>query len=213
VYETEIRNRQLACLANIDADLCQRVAEALGLSAPSGEPPADVKPSPALSQVVSKGGPIAGRKVGVIADANSDLASINRFKTAMDKFGVPVLVVAPVGGELKKGRTTVVVDRTGLTARSIEFDAVIVADGPDAGPDLKRTLLLREAYHHCKTLGAWGSGREILSDAGISLDGPGVVVEEKLAQPLIGKLRKQLGLHRAWERTELLKASEAPPAE
>jgi catalase len=213
VYETEIRERQLACLANIDAYLCQQVAEALGMPAPSGRPPADVTPSPALSQVASKPGPIAGRKLGVIADAGSDLVGINRLRAAMDKLEVSVLVIAPVGGELKKGRTTVIVDRTGLTARSIEFDAVIVADGSNPASDLKRTLLLQEAYHHCKTLAGWGSGREILADAGIPLDGPGIVVEEKLSQPVIGTLRKQLGLHRAWERTQMLKASQAPPAE
>jgi catalase len=182
------------------------------MPAPSGEAPADVTSSPALSQVVSKPGPIAGRKLGVFADAGSDLAAINRLKTAMDKLGVSVLVVAPAGGELKKGRTTVVVDRTGLTARSIEFDAVLVADGSSPAPDLKRTLLLQEAYHHCKTLAGWGTGGQILADAGIPLDDPGVIVEEKLSQPLIGALRKQLGLHRAWERTQLLKASQAPPA-
>jgi catalase len=212
VFEKEIRERQLASLANIDADLCQQVADALGMPAPAGEPPNDVTPSPTLSQVVSKPGLVAGRKLGVIASAGSDIAAINRLKTAMDKVNVSVLVIAPVGGELKKGRTTVVVDRTGLTARSIEFDAIIVADGTDAGRDLKRTLLLQEAHHHCKTLAGWGSGAKILADAGVPLDGPGVLVEEKLAQPLIGSLRNQLGLHRVWERAELLKASEAPPA-
>jgi catalase len=212
VYEKEIRERQLACLSDIDADLCHRVAEALGMPAPSGDPAADVTPSAALSQVVSKPGPVAGRKVGVIADDGSDLAAINRLKTAMDRLDVVVLVIAPVGGELGKGRTKVVIDRTALTARSIEFDAIVVADGTDPVPDLKRTLLLQEAYHHCKTLGAWGSGGKILTDAGIPAAGPGIVVEEKLARPLTNTLHKQLGLHRAWERADLLKASDAPPA-
>ncbi len=212
VYETEIRERQLACLANIDTELCQQVADALGLPAPSGQPVAAVTPSAALSQVISKPGPIVGRKLGVVADAGSDLSAINRLKTAMDKYGVVVLVIAPVGGELQKGRTKVIVDRTALTARSIEFDAIVVADGTSAAPDLKRTVLLQEAYHHCKPLGAWGSGGGILADANIPLDGPGVVVEEKIARPLADALRKQLGLHRAWERANLLRASEAPPA-
>jgi catalase len=212
VYEAEIRERQLACLANIDAGLCQQVAERLGMTAPSGEPAAEVTPSPALSQVVSKPGPIAGRKLGVIADAGSDLASINRLRTAMEKLDVVVLVIAPAGGELGKGRTKVTVDRTGFTARSIEFDAVIIADGTSPKPDLKRTLLLQETYHHCKALAAWGDGAEILADAGIAVDGPGVVVEEKVAKPFTDGLRKQLGLHRAWERTDLVMESAVPPA-
>jgi hypothetical protein len=43
--------------------------------------------------------------------------------------GVTALVVAPVGGVLKAGRRTVTVDRTLATARSIEFDALVVAGG------------------------------------------------------------------------------------
>ena len=211
VYEAEIRERQLACLANIDAGLCEQVAQRLGIAAPSGDPVTDVTPSPALSQVVSKPSPIAGRKLGVIADAGSDLASINRLRTAMDKLDVVVLVIAPTGGELAKGRTKVTVDRTGFTARSIEFDAVVVADGTNPKPDLKRTLLLQEAYHHCKALAAWGDGAEILADAGIAVDDPGVVIEEKVAKPFTDGLRTQLGLHRAWERTDKVMASAVPP--
>jgi catalase len=105
----------------------------------------------------------------------------------------------------------VTVDRTALATRSIEFDAVIVASGTGAAPDLKRTLLLQEAYHHCKPIGAWGDAKEVLASAGIPLDGPGVIVEEKLGKPFTDTLRKQLGLHRVWERADLVRGSEVPP--
>ena len=105
-----------------------------------------------------------------------------------------------------------IVERTGLTARSIEFDAIVVADGTSADPDLKRTLLLQEAYHHCKTLAAWGDGHLILTDTGVPLDGPGVITAEKVSKSFTDTLSKQLGLHRAWERAALVKASAAPPA-
>ncbi|MCA1697202.1 MAG: catalase HPII, partial [Actinobacteria bacterium] len=163
------------------------------------------------SQVVSKPGPVAGRRLGVVADAGSDLAAISRLTTAMDKLGVTVLVIAPVGGVLGKGRTKVIVDRTGLTARSIEFDAIVVADGTTAGSDLKRTLLLQEAYHHCKTIAAWGDGAAVLNAAAIPLDGPGVLVDEKVVKAFTDRLVSQLGLHRAWERADLVQASAVPP--
>jgi catalase len=207
VDENEIRARQLGCLANIDDGLCREVAARLGMTAPDGDPATSVAPSAALSQVLSTAGPVAGRKLGVIADAGSDLAAINRLKAAMDKLDVTVLVIAPVGGALARGRTKVTVDRTGLTARSIEFDAVVVAGGTSADPDLKRTVLLQEAYHHCKTVAAWGDGELILAGAGIPLDGPGVVTEEKVAKAFTDTLRRQLGLHRSWERARLLAAS------
>ena len=63
-------------LANVDADLCAQVAAGLGLPAPKGNPAEDVTVSPALVQMLAEPGPIAGRKIGVIADAGSDLAGI-----------------------------------------------------------------------------------------------------------------------------------------
>ena len=63
-FEQTIRERQLAALANVDPELCARVAAGLGLPAPDAtEPLADLPASPALSQV---GGsfPADGRTVG-----------------------------------------------------------------------------------------------------------------------------------------------------
>jgi catalase len=211
VYETEIRERQLQILADIDTDLCEQVAVRVGLPAPDGAPPEDVTPSPALSQVIDKPGPVAGRKLGVIADAGSDLAAISELTKAMEKLDVTVLVIAPAGGVLKRGRGKVTVHRTGLTARSIEFDAIVVADGTSADPDLKRALLLQEAYHHCKPIAAWGDAETILTDAGIPLDAPGVAVAKTVAKTFTDHLSDQLGLHRAWERADLVRTSAVPP--
>jgi catalase len=211
VHATAIRERQLEVLANVDAELCKQVADRLGLPAPEGRPSKEVSASPALSQVVSEPGPVAGRKLGILADAGSDLAAINKLIKAMDKLDVTALVIAPIGGELGRGRAKVTVERTGFTARSIEFDAILVAGGTSAESDLKRTLLLQEAYHHCKALGAWGDGAAILENAGIPLDGPGILVEETPTKAFTDELVEALGLHRAWERAELVMASEAPP--
>ncbi len=70
-----MREAQLRVLANVDTALCEQVAAGLGLPAPAGNP-ANVTPSPALSQITNVPGPVAGRKVGVLADAGSDLAGI-----------------------------------------------------------------------------------------------------------------------------------------
>src|SRR6202050_4131212 len=121
--EQAIKERELLVLANVDADLVARVAAGLGLPAPVGSPAADVALSPALSQVVTEPGPIAGRKIGVIADAGSDLAGIGKVRKAAAKLGASVLVIAPSGGVLGSGTHTETADRTLLTARSVEFDA------------------------------------------------------------------------------------------
>jgi catalase len=165
-----------------------------------------------LSQVVTKPGSIAGRKIGIVADAGSDLTGIKRLRTAVEKRGATVLVLAPVGGMLKKGRTTLAVDRTNLTARSVEFDAVVIADGTTPTGDIKLTVLLQEAYRHCKPLAAWGAGDAVLTRAGIEPDAPGVFVHAAAEKEFTNSLIAAVGLHRAWDRAAPVMASAAPPA-
>ena len=53
---------------------------------------------------------------------------------SIQRLGATALVTAPLGGVLKSGRRSVIVERTLLTARSIEYDALVVAAGHDAAP-------------------------------------------------------------------------------
>ena len=211
VYEQAIKQRELQVLANVNTGLCQQVAAGLGLPAPKGTPIENVTPSGALSMIVVEPGPVAGRRVGVLADSGSDLAAVNALSRSLKRAGVDVLVIAPVGGVLKKGRSSVTVQRTSLTARSIEFDAILVADGTTPSRDVKTVILLQEAYRHCKALGAWGDGAAGLTVAGIALDAPGVYVDEAVGKPFTDNIIRALGLHRSWERAELVMESAVPP--
>jgi catalase len=212
VYEQAIKERVLGVLANVDADLCAQVAAGLGLAAPKGTPADEVVIAPSLSQMVTEPGPIAGRKIGVVADAGSDLAGVKKLQAAALKYGVNVLVIAPYGGVLKKGRQQLTIDRTLLTTRSIEFDAIVVASGTTPSNDIKLVLLLQEAYRHCKALAAWGDGAAVLAGAGIDADAPGVVSADSVAKPFNDEVFAALGLHRAWERAALVMSSAVPPA-
>jgi catalase len=211
-YEKAIKERELEVLANVDDDLCRQVAAGLGLPAPQGDPPKDGSTSAALTQVVVEPGPVAGRKVAVIADAGSDLAGIAALAKALDKLGVEVLVTAAVGGTLKSGRRALVVDRTFATTRSIEFDAVIVAAGTTPSADIKLVVLLQEAFRHCKPLGAWGDGVAQLEAAAIGRDAAGVLVGDDSGKAFSAGLVTALGLHRVWERADAVMASAVPPA-
>ena len=211
-YARAIKERELEVLANVDADLCAQVAAGLGLPAPQGSPPADVTLSPALSQMVTEPGPIAGRKIGVIADAGADLAGIGKLRKAAEKLGASVLVIAPAGGVLAHGTHQETVDRTLLTTRSIEFDALVVAGGTTPNGDIKLILLLQEAFRHSKALGAWGDGTAVLEAAGIPADSVGVVAGDAVVKAFTDQLVAAVGLHRAWERAPLVMASAVPPA-
>jgi catalase len=210
-YEQVIKERELEVLAHVDTDLCAQVAAGLGLPAPGGHPASGVSVSAALTQIVTEPGPIAGRKVGVIADVHADLAGIGKLRRALAKSGATVHVIAAAGGVLSDGTNEETVERTLLTTRSIEFDALLVADGTAPVTDIKLVLLLQEAYRHCKALGAWGSGSAILQAGGIPAGAPGVLDGKTIAKTFNDQLITALGLHRVWDRAELVMASASPP--
>jgi catalase len=211
-YEQGIKERELMVLANVDSDLCAQVAAGLGLPAPSGTPPETPLLSAALSQVVTEPGPIAGRKVGVVAGKGSDLAGIAKLRATLEGHGAKLLVIAPVGGMLGRGSRTEVVERTIATARSIEFDAILVARGTTPTNDIKLVVMLQEAYRHCKLLGAWGDGAQVLAAAGIPSDAAGVVTGDTMVRAFSDQVVRQLGLHRVWDRAVDVMASAVPPS-
>ena len=212
VYEQAIKERELQVLANVDSDLCEQVAAGLGLPAPKGKPAHDVVVSPALVQILAEPGPIDGRKIGIIADAGSDLAGVAALIKAAEGLGVTALVIAPVGGVLNAGRRKITADRTLATARSIEFDALVVSGGTTPSRDIKLVVLLQEAFRHCKTLAAWGDGAAVLKAAGISVRDPGVEVSKSVDKAFTAQLAAALGLHRVWDRAPKVMASAVPSA-
>ena len=134
-----IRERMLGSLANVDPDLCAIVAAGLGLPAPKPTiEPADVTPSPALSQLPPGPGPIAGRVIGIVAGPGADLAGIGKLRKAIEAAGAIVRVVAPIGGSLRKGARSELIERTFLTTRSIEY----VAGGSGGLTDVRLTGLV-----------------------------------------------------------------------
>lgn len=210
-YEQAVKERQLLALANVDAELCAKVAQGLGLPAPErtveyDEPDA----SPALSQV-GEAWPVDGRTVGIVVDPDGDTGGADEVRRAVLAAGMVPLVIGPHGGDLGGG---LIAQRTFGTARSVEFDAVLVAGAAPPAPDAvvardtkagtpsgatdpRVTLLLQECFRHSKALGAWGDGRSALEASGSS--GAGVAVG---ADPttVFAEVQKLLGTHRVWER-------------
>ncbi|MEU3462008.1 catalase [Streptomyces sp. NPDC006733] len=218
-YESAIKERALAVLANIDPVLCSEVAAGLGLPAP--EPTialADPAPSPALSQLGARW-PVDGRVVGIVTAGDQDLTAVRAARQTVLDAGMVPLVIAPTGGVLDTDGDPVTVQRTFATARSIEFDAILVAGAPapgadaygardakvdddlaaSAGVDPRVLLLLTEAYRHGKAIGAWADGADALETAGIAPDAPGVVSAADGGTVVEG-VTELLGRHRAWDR-------------
>ncbi|MFF8729501.1 catalase [Streptomyces sp. NPDC015171] len=218
-YEQTIRERALQVLANIDPKLCSGVAAGLGLPAPDPTVPlADVAPSPALSQV-GRTWPTDGRNIGIITGPDGDLEGVEAVRQEVLNSRMVPLVIAPAAGTLGEGGRALAVQRTYATARSVEFDAILVAGAPGAGADTSGArdakaalpasgqaaldprvgLLLAEAFRHGKAIGATEGGEAALEAAGIPLDAPGVVTADGAADAL-RHLVELLGTHRVWER-------------
>ncbi|MDG4786715.1 catalase [Micromonospora sp. WMMD1102] len=211
-YHQAIRERQLRCLANIDPVLCAQVAAGLGLPAPEPTVPlADVTPSAALSQL-GRSWPTDGRTVGIVVDAGADLGGVDEVRQAVFAAGMVPLLVAPHGGTV----AGLPVQRTFATARSVEFDALLLAGAPAPAPDAlpardakaaaadspavdpRVLLLVEECWRHAKAIGGWGPGAAVLRRVGVT-DTPGVVTGEA-ATEVFTDVRQLLAAHRCWER-------------
>ncbi|GGS23728.1 catalase [Streptomyces rubiginosohelvolus] len=216
-YEQAIKERALLVLANIDTELCEQVAAGLGLPAPAGDSRlTDPGPSPALSQL-GQTWPLDGRIVGIVADANADLDGVRSVRQATLDAGMVPLVIAPAGGTLGTDDNSVTVQRTFATARSIEFDTILLAGTAAAGADAhgardakagdtqptatdpRLLLLLNEAFRHGKAIGAWADADALMADAAIPSGAPGVI-QGDTATSTFEQVTQLLGAHRVWER-------------
>jgi len=123
VYRQDVKERELTVLANVDSDLCARVAAGLGL--------------PGVAEL----------------------------RRAIADLGAEVLVIAPVGGVVSDRADSEVIQRSLLTARFVDFDAIVVADRNTPTGGIKLVLVLQEAFRPCKAIAAWGSGSGICASA------------------------------------------------
>jgi catalase len=211
-YEQVVKERQLQSLANIDAVLCREVAAGLGLPVP--EPTVSltgVEPSPALSQL-GREWPAEGRMVGIVVDPDGDLEGVRELRQAVFAADMVPLLIAPHGGMVED----LPVQRTFATARSIEFDVLLLAGAPAPAPDAvpardakagaadasvvdpRVELLVDESWRHAKALGGWGAGVEALERAGVT--GTTGVVTGKDATEVFGEVQELMSSHRVWER-------------
>ncbi|MFD9700920.1 catalase [Lentzea sp. NPDC059081] len=210
-YEQAIKERQLRVLANVDPALCAEVAAGLGLPAPApATRPKKVTPSPALSQI-GQTWPTDGRLIGIVVDP-TDLDGVRTVRETILAGGMVPLLIAPTGGPI--GDSDLVAQRTFLTARSVEFDALLLAGSPPPGADAvpagdakagapggavdpRVVLMVQECFRHAKAIGAWGTGVAALEASGCA--GAGVVTGDD-ASKVFTELMTLLGAHRVWDR-------------
>jgi catalase len=108
------------------------------------------------------------------------------------------------------------VQRTFATARSVEFDALLLAGCPAPAPDAlaardgkagaadsavldpRVVLMIEEVFRQCKVIGAWGRGVDALDAAGYAA-GTGIVTADS-GQATLSEIQGLMAMHRVWER-------------
>lgn len=229
-----IQNRMLGLLSQIDKTLADKVAQGLGLKVPGSlEKPINhgvgadadkqkyepkkvtqsVKSSDALSMLKNKtvSKIIVTRQVAFLCSEGVNQAAVNTMKTALEKEGATVKIIAPHLGTIKTSEgNDLAVDQSFLIAASVLFDAVYIPGGKNAGflnANAEAIEFINEAYKHCKVVGA--DEFEVLSKTNIgdkSDDNAehGIIIKSKIDKNFTKGFIDAMGQHRFWNREPAL---------
>jgi catalase len=193
VQTPAIRQRVVAMLANVSAELATAVATGIGIDLPQPLPKAgpkvgvpEVTASPALSMFARPGdGSVKSRRIALLVADGVDAPALVR---AHEEFSaaqaVPRFVGASMGSVSANGGSVLPVEVTIEAAPSVLWDAVVLPDGAAAIEALMKNGhamdFVREQYRHCKPILALGAGETWLKKLGVSRTLPGGAVDAGL---------------------------------
>jgi catalase len=159
---------------NIDHDLAVRVAAGVGVEPP---PEKDIPRPKVLAPEVGvehqKVRTPKTKKVAVLAADGFDGRPLMAIRKQLQDAGVTVEVVSRLLGRLRPASgDPVAVDRNYVTAASVMYDAVLIAGGEANVAALtthgEALHWINETFSHCKTIGAYGDGVDLLGRAGFA---------------------------------------------
>ena len=213
VEREHIRARQVnEILANIDLTLAKRVAENLGLPAPTSGTVAvreiSTKASAALSQANLLPGNIKTRKVAILAANGVDGAAIDALKQALRAEGAHAKLLGPTSAPVKtKDGKLLPVDASMEGMPSVVFDAVYVPGGAASiqalsGDGVALHYVL-EAYKHLKAIALHGEAKQLLDVLHLQADEGLLAIKD--AKDVKGFFAA-MGQHRVWAREPKAKA-------
>lgn len=209
-----IRAREVnEILANIDLELAKRVAENLGLPAPTKGTVEARKTSfdhsPALSQANLLPENIKTRKVAILAANGVDGAAIDAMKKALAAEGAHAKLLGPTSAPVKTADgKSLPVDASMEGMPSVIFDAVFVPGGAASikalsGDGVALHYVL-EAYKHLKAIALHGEAKQLLDV--LKLEADAGLLEDKDVGALTKPFFAAIGQHRVWAREPKAKA-------
>ena len=178
-----VRERILANLQNVDAELATRVAAGLNAKLPAPSVPAvqpiDMDRSPALRIVGKYPDSLKGRSVGILVTDGADGEVVAAVRAAVEAEGASVKIVAPkIGGVKLKGGKVLAVDGQLAGSPSVIFDAVALVLSEEGCAQLLADSaaidFVHNAFVHLKAIGFTPAAQPLLDKAGVVAD-PGVI--------------------------------------
>lgn len=187
VKNKSVQQQVVDMFANVDLDLANTFADAVGANMPTGGGSEVTKASPALSQENMVKKPDT-RKVGLIANKDGNASSLQKLVQAYKGAGLNVEIISDKLGSIGD----LPIDHTFLTADPVLFDAIYVASMKDDKKFKKESeRYVNEAFNHFKAIGASPDADSVLEGK----DGPGVIKGEE-TQPFVDAVTA----HRHWQR-------------
>ena len=174
-----VRTRMLGHLVNIDEDLANRVATALGMKLPEAIEPAapvqDLPTSEPLQTIGRTPKSLKARMIGILVAEGSKHSEIKKFEEAAMAEGARVKIVAPNKEVTLDDGTIIQADERVAGGPSVMFDAVVSIIMPEQAKKLAKDSAtldwFNDAYAHCKAIAYCGATDEfILSKLPIEKD-------------------------------------------
>ena len=216
VEREHIRARQVnEILANIDLTLAKRVAENLGLPAPTAPTvqaqsngKLTVVESPLLSQANLLPADIASRKVAILVANGVDDKAVAAMKAALEAEGAHAKVLGPTSAPVKTASgATLAVDASMEGLPSVAFDAVFIPGGDASikalsGDGVALHYVL-EAYKHLKAIAYAGDAQKLIDLLRLEADAGLLAVSDSASFKAFFDAIQQ---HRVWAREPKAKA-------
>jgi len=179
VERLAIRTRMVSHLLNIDKDLAEHVAHGLRLKemprpADAAQPTQEhLRKSPALSIQLNGPASFNGRKVGALVTDGVDSATLQALRTALEKEGALLEIVAPqVGGVEASDGSWIEAAQQLRGGPSVLYDAVALLPSEDGVEFLMQEPTARDfvadAFAHCKFIGYVKAALPLFEKAGVS---------------------------------------------
>ncbi|WP_417621083.1 catalase [Parasphingorhabdus sp.] len=177
-----VRERVVAQLRNVDADLAKRVAKGLAIDLPEAEKPArkpvDLGTSNALSIQKNAKDMLKGRKVGILFAEGSDKKTIDQLTKAIEAKGGSAMLIAPKVGATKVAGGSVEADGQLAGTPSVLLDAVALVLTEEAAKKLTTDSaaidFVCDAWAHLKAIGHDEGALALLDHCHVPTDADGV---------------------------------------